>query len=88
MHNPINIDHNDNRAIRRQIGERLRVELGIELELPASLKRKVDELCGVEGQSSSIVPEAEQKFENKPSTNASRVKKSWLAWPGRPINRR
>jgi len=44
------------------------VELGIELELPADLKAKLDELCWLEGQSSSIVPEAEQEFENKPGS--------------------
>jgi hypothetical protein len=42
--------------------------LGIEIELPAGLKGKVDELCRLEGQSLSIVPEAEQEFENKPSS--------------------
>jgi len=42
--------------------------LGIEIELPAGLKGKVDELCRLEGQSPSIVPEAEQEFENKPSS--------------------
>ena len=83
LHNPIFIDNEDNQAIRREIGERLRVELRIELELPAGLKGKVDELCWLEGQSFSIDPEAEQEFENKPSTNASRVEKSWLI-PRRP----
>ena len=83
LHNPIFIDNEDNQAIRREIGERLRVELGIELELPAGLKGKLDELCWLEGQSFSIVPEAEQEFENKPSTNASRAEKSWLI-PRRP----
>jgi len=64
LHNPIFIDSEDNQAIRREIGERLRLELGIELELPAGLKEKIDELCWLE--SSSIAPEAEQEFENKP----------------------
>jgi hypothetical protein len=64
LHNPIFIDNEDNQAIRREIGERLRVELGIELELPAGLKEKFDELRWLE--SSSIVPEAEQEFEKKP----------------------
>ena len=58
----IDIDHKDYQAIRREIGERLRVELGIDLELPADLKGKLDELCWLEGQSFSIVPEAEQEF--------------------------
>jgi hypothetical protein len=61
LHNPIFIDNEDNQAIRREIGERLRLELGIELEPPAGLKGKVDELCRLEGQSFSIVPEAEQE---------------------------
>ena len=69
LHNPIFIDNEDNQAIRREIGERLRLELGIELELPAGLKGKLDELRWLE--SSSIVPEAEQQFKNKPSTNGS-----------------
>ena len=64
LHNPIFIDSEDNQAIRREIGERLRLELGIELELPAGLKEKIDELRWLE--SSSIVPEAEQEFENEP----------------------
>jgi hypothetical protein len=76
----IDIDHKHNQAIRREISERLRVELGIELEPPACLKGKVYELCGLEGQSSSI----ELEFENKPSTNASREEKSWFTWPWRP----
>ena len=68
LHNPIFIDNEDNQAIRREIGERLRLELGIELELPAGLKGKLDELYWLEGQSFSIVPEAEQEFENKPGS--------------------
>ena len=73
LHNPIFIDNEDNQAIRREIGERLRLELGIELELPAGLKGKLDELCWLEGQSFSIVPEAEQEFESKPSTNIPKL---------------
>jgi hypothetical protein len=83
LHHAIFIDNEDNQAIRREIGQQLRVELGIELELPAGLKGKLDELCWLEGQSSSIVPEAEQELENKPSTNASRAEKSRLI-PRRP----
>jgi len=81
LHNPIFIDDEDNQAIRREIGERLRLELGIELELPAGLKEKIDELRWLE--SSSIIPEAEQEFENKPNTNAGRAEKPWLI-PRRP----
>ena len=73
LHNPIFIDNEGNQAIRREIGERLRLELGIELELPAGLKAKLDELRWLEGQSFSIVPEAEQEFENKPSTNIPKL---------------
>ena len=61
----IDIDHKDYQAIRREIGERLRLELGIELELPACLKGKLDELCGLEGKSSSVVPDVELGFKNK-----------------------
>ena len=71
LHNPIFIDNEDNQAIRREIGKRLRLELGIELELPVGLKGKLDELRWLEGQSFSIVPEAE--FENKPSTNIPKL---------------
>ena len=53
LHNPIFIDNEGNQAIRREIGERLRLELGIELELPAGLKGKLDELRWLEGQSFS-----------------------------------
>ena len=80
----IDIDHKDYQAIRREIGERLRLELRIELEPPACLKGKVDELCGLEGKSSSVVPDVEHGFKNKPSANASRGEKSWLTWPWWP----
>jgi hypothetical protein len=80
----IDIDHKDYQAIRREISERLRVELGIELEPPACLKGKVDELCGLEGKSSSVVPDVEHGFKNKPSANASRGEKSWLTGPWWP----
>ena len=46
----IDIDHKDYQAIRREIGEGLRLELGIELEPPACLKGKVRRTLRAGGQ--------------------------------------
>ena len=42
MRSPIDIDYVHNRAIRQEIGERLRQYLIAEPELPASIRRQVD----------------------------------------------
>jgi hypothetical protein len=60
MPNRINIDHIHSRAIVQKIGERLRVVLKEEPELPASLRTQIDRLRALEEQSPSIIPSAER----------------------------
>ena len=58
MRNDIDIDHTHSRAIIREIGERLRMLLLEEPELPASLGMQIDRLRQSEDQESpSIVPD-------------------------------
>jgi hypothetical protein len=58
MRNDIDIDHTHSRAIIREIGERLRMLLREEPELPASLGMQIDRLRQSEDQESpSIVPD-------------------------------
>jgi hypothetical protein len=59
MRTSIDIDHVHSRAIVREIGERLRMSLASEPELPASLKMQIDRLRELEEQSPSIVSDAE-----------------------------
>jgi hypothetical protein len=59
MHRRIDIDNGHSRAIVREIGERLRMSLKPNPELPASLKMQIDRLHELEEQSPSIVPDAE-----------------------------
>ena len=56
MSNPINIDHNCNQAIRREIGKQLRVYLRVSSRLPARLRKQVDRLDKLEGQSPQAFP--------------------------------
>ena len=65
----VSINHKDNQAIRREIGERLRARHRARPELPAGLKEKFDELRRLEGQWFSILPEEHPNFEIKPSGN-------------------
>jgi hypothetical protein len=60
MPNRINIDHIHSRAIVQKIGERLRVVLKEQPELPASLRTQIDRLRALEEQSPSIIPSAER----------------------------
>jgi hypothetical protein len=60
MPNRINIDHIHSRAIVQKIGERLRVLLKEEPELPATLRTQIDRLRALEEQSPSIIPSAER----------------------------
>jgi hypothetical protein len=79
MHNPIDIDPVHSWAICREIGERLRQHLRPELELPSNMRKQVERLRELEGQSPSIVPD----MENEPSKDASRGDRSrstWLLW--------
>jgi hypothetical protein len=58
MRNDVDIDHTHSRAIIREIGERLRMLLLEEPELPASLRTQLDRLRQSEDQESpSIVPD-------------------------------
>ena len=59
MPNRIDIDHTHSRAIVRDIGERLRVSLKPEPELPTRFKKQIDRLREAEEPSQSIVPSAE-----------------------------
>jgi formate-dependent phosphoribosylglycinamide formyltransferase (GAR transformylase) len=59
MHTSIDIDHVHSRAIVREIGERLRMALKPESEIPETLKMQVNRLRELEQQSPSIVPDAE-----------------------------
>jgi hypothetical protein len=56
MSNPINIDDSCNQAIRQEIGEQLRAYLRVSPRLPARLRKQVDRLDKLEGQSPLSVP--------------------------------
>jgi hypothetical protein len=60
MRNRIDIDHRHSRAIVQEIGERLRVVLTEEPELPESLGAQIDRLRQLEEQSPSIIPNGER----------------------------
>jgi hypothetical protein len=60
MRNRIDIDHKHSHAIVREIGERLRVSLKPEPELPASVRTQINRLRELEEQSPSIIPAAER----------------------------
>jgi hypothetical protein len=72
MSNPINIDETCNRAIRREIGEQLRVYLRVSPRLPARLRKQVDRLYKLEGQSPPSFPKWNTGSKNKPRKDASR----------------
>ena len=82
MRNAIDIDHKHSRAICQEIGERLQAYLRVDPELPASLKKQVDQLPQLEGQSPSIVPDMEHRFGNEPSRGDARGgDQSRFTWP-------
>jgi hypothetical protein len=84
MRNPIDINHKHSGAICQEIGERLQAYLRVEPELPASLKKQVDQLRQLEGQSPSIVPDVEHSFGNEPSRGDGRGgDQSRFTWPWR-----
>src|SRR5882724_444149 len=56
MRNRIDIDPKHSRAIVQEIGERLRVFLKEEPELPETLRAQIDRLRELEEQSPSIIP--------------------------------
>jgi hypothetical protein len=67
MQNQIDIDHRHCLAIILEIGERLQAYLRVDPELPASLKKQVDQLHQLEDPSPSIVPDVKHRFGNEPS---------------------
>jgi hypothetical protein len=84
MRNPIDIDHKHSQAICLEIGERLQAYLRVEPELPASLKKRVDQLLQLEGPSPSIVTDMEHSFGNEPSRGDARgVDQFRFTWPWR-----
>ena len=84
MQNQVDIDHKHSRAICQEIGERLQAYLRVELELPASLKKQLDQLHQLESQSPSIVPDVEHSFENEPSRGDARGGDQFrFTWPWR-----
>lgn len=83
MRNPVNIDYEDNRALRREIGERLQVYLRIEPKLPANLRMQVDRLRELEGLSPPIAPDVEQEFESRPTKNINRGDQPRFNWSWR-----
>jgi hypothetical protein len=60
MRNRIDIDPKHSRAIMQEIGERLRMFLKEQSELPGSLSAQIDRLRELEEQSPSIIPNAER----------------------------
>jgi predicted nuclease with TOPRIM domain len=60
MRNRIDIDPKQSRAIVQEIGERLRVFLKEESQLPETLRAQIDRLRELEEQSPSIIPSAER----------------------------
>jgi hypothetical protein len=68
MHKHINIDKTHSQAICREIGERLRVYLRVESDLPMNLRKQVNLLHELAPQFRSIGPGVEHGSENKPSS--------------------
>ena len=58
MGNSIDIDRSHSRAIIRESGEALRASLQIDRELPASLRRQIDQLRQLEGEPQQNIAEA------------------------------
>ncbi len=71
MRNPIDLDHTHAQAICQEIGERLRAYLREEPELPARIRRQVDQLCQLADEPPSIVPAGERGFERESNSGAS-----------------
>lgn len=79
MSNPINIDQIHSQAICTEIGERLRDLMRTEAELPASLRKQVDQIYTLEGQSPSIVPTAQRWDGDEPRSKTG----AWSRWTRR-----
>ena len=84
LHRPMDIDHKDNQAIRREIGQRLREYLRVEPKLSVSLRKLVNLLYELEGQSPPIVRDVEHGSENNPSSDVSGQDRSRFTWLWRP----
>ncbi len=57
----LDIDQIHSRAIAQEIGERLPALMGKEAELPPSLRRQIERLRELDGQSPPIVPTEEEE---------------------------
>jgi hypothetical protein len=77
MRNRIDIDYVHSRAIVQEIGERLRAYLRDEPELPATLRRQMDRLCELEGQSPLAL---KRRAAYTPHKNARRGDQWRLSW--------
>ncbi len=60
----LDIDQIHSRAIAQEIGERLPALMGKEAELPLSLRRQIERLRELDGQSPPIVPTEEENLSN------------------------
>ena len=83
MRNRIDIDDTHSWAICQEIGERLRVHLREQPEPSASLRRQIDRLRELDGQSPSIIPAEEHWFENTRLNGADRGDRSQPIWQWR-----
>jgi hypothetical protein len=73
----VDLDRPHIRAISQDIGKRLRAYLGEEAELPASLRKQVDRLGELDGQSVSGHPAPKAR-----QTEAAANIEKWLSSPG------
>jgi hypothetical protein len=83
MRNSIDIDEKTSRAVAREIGERLRAVVRDNPEMPASLRKQIDRLRELEGESPPIVPTVEHGFESKPRKHVSQGNRSRFTWMSR-----
>ena len=87
MHGAPNIDDKHSRAIAHEIGQRLQTYLTAETGLPPIIKMQLARLRDLDGQSPSIVPEAEPEVGSEGTMdNASGRNQSRFGWPWRRGN--
>lgn len=77
MRNHLDIDQTQSRAIRDEIGQRLKSYLRVEHELPMDLRTQVKQLDEVAKEAPSIIPD---RIDNGPMNQR---KKSRFNWPWR-----
>jgi hypothetical protein len=84
MHGAPNIDDRHSRAIAQEIGQRLQAYLRMDTELPPIIKTQLVRLRDLDGQSPSIVPEAEPEVESEGTKDdPSGGNQSRFGWPWR-----